>query len=46
MKRSFPDRMFAIGASALLAGAIISVGCNKTYPDQKGQSLTRSRTII
>ncbi len=36
MKRLFPDRLFVIGASALLAGALVSVGCNKTYPDQKG----------
>ena len=35
MKRSYPGRMFAIAASALLAGALASVGCNKTYPDQK-----------
>jgi hyperosmotically inducible protein len=35
MKRSFPDRVFVIGASVLLAGALVTVGCSKTYPDQK-----------
>lgn len=36
MKRLFPDRIFVIGAAALLAGALVTVGCNKTYPDEKG----------
>lgn len=36
MKHSLPDRIFVVGASALLAGALVAVGCNKTYPDQKG----------
>lgn len=36
MKHLFPDRMFVIGASALLAGALVSVGCNRSYPDEKG----------
>lgn len=35
MKHSFPDRMVVIGASALLAGALVSVGCHRTYPDEK-----------
>ena len=36
MKHSFPDRLLAIGAAALLAGALVSVGCHRTYPDEKG----------
>ncbi len=35
MKRSFSDRMVVIGASALFAGALVSVGCHRTYPDEK-----------
>ena len=35
MKRSFPDRMFVIGAAAVLAGAFVTVGCNRTFPDEK-----------
>jgi len=36
MKQSFPYRVFVIGAAALLAGALVSVGCNRTFPDEKG----------
>ncbi len=35
MKRTFSDRVVVIGASALLAGALVSVGCHRTYPDEK-----------
>ena len=37
MKHSFPGGKFVIGASALLAGAlVVSVGCHRTFPDEKG----------
>lgn len=35
MKNSFPDRMSMIAAAALLAGAFASVGCQRTFPDEK-----------
>ena len=35
MKYAFPDRMLVVCASTLLAGALFSVGCHKTYPDEK-----------
>ena len=35
MNRSVPHSMLAIAAVALMASAIVSVGCNRTYPDEK-----------
>ena len=37
MKHPIPHRMLVIGASVVLTGTlVVSVGCNRTYPDEKG----------